>query len=140
MKMKNIIICLIVVMSEGISFAQTNLRLEITGVKIEGGKLYVSLFNSERSFEQRKVYLTFVSNPDSVNIKLPLNLPAGEYLFSVYQDSNNNGELDTNFLGIPREPFGFSNYDGKSIPGSFKKHKVLVMETTKKISVNLYKI
>jgi len=138
--MKNIIICLIVVMSEGISFAQTNLRLEITGVKIEGGKLYVSLFNSERSFEQRKVYLTFVSNPDSVNIKLPLNLPAGEYLFSVYQDSNNNGELDTNFLGIPREPFGFSNYDGKSIPGSFKKHKVLVMETTKKISVNLYKI
>lgn len=127
-------------MSEAGCSAQTNLSLEIVGVIKEGGKIHVSLFNSEQSFEERRVYLTLVSNPDSVNINLPLNLPAGEYLFSIYQDNNNNGELDTNLLGIPKEMFGFSNYDGKSIPGSFKKHKVQVAEATKKISVNLYKI
>ena len=138
--MKNLFICFIIVLSEAICSAQTNLSLEIVGVKKEGGKIHVSLFNSEQSFEERSVYLTLVSNPDSVNINLPLNLPAGEYLFSIYQDNNNNGELDTNFPGIPRELFGFSNYDGKSIPGSFKKHKVLVKETTKKISVHLLKI
>ena len=138
--MKNLLICFLIVMSEAVCSAQTNLSLEIVGVKKEGGKVHVSLFNSEQSCEERKVYLTLISELDAVTANLMLTLPAGEYLFSIYQDNNNNGELDTNLLGIPRELFGFSNYDGKSIPGSFKKHKVEVTEATKKISVNLYKI
>ena len=27
----------------------------------------------------------------------------------VYHDRNANGKLDTNWLGIPKEPYGFSN-------------------------------
>jgi uncharacterized protein (DUF2141 family) len=32
----------------------------------------------------------------------------GTYALILYIDENENGELDTNFLGIPQEPFGFS--------------------------------
>ena len=35
---------------------------------------------------------------------------------SVYQDEDSNGELDTNFLGMPSEPVGVSN-DAKGIFG-----------------------
>ena len=34
---------------------------------------------------------------------------AGVYAVKVMHDVNENGELDTNFVGMPKEPFGFSN-------------------------------
>lgn len=37
------------------------------------------------------------------------DLPAGDYAILVFHDENGNGELDKNFIGIPREPLGFSN-------------------------------
>jgi uncharacterized protein (DUF2141 family) len=36
------------------------------------------------------------------------NIPVGTYAVEVYQDLNSNGKMDTDFLGIPREPYGFS--------------------------------
>jgi len=37
------------------------------------------------------------------------NIPPGEYAISIFHDENDNGKLDTNFIGIPKEPYGFSN-------------------------------
>lgn len=37
------------------------------------------------------------------------SLKYGEYAIRVYQDENKNAELDTDFLGIPTENYGFSN-------------------------------
>jgi uncharacterized protein (DUF2141 family) len=39
------------------------------------------------------------------------DLPDGTYAAGVYQDENDNGKLDSGFMGIPKEPYGFS---GKS--------------------------
>ncbi|NJN52817.1 MAG: DUF2141 domain-containing protein [Gammaproteobacteria bacterium] len=36
-------------------------------------------------------------------------LPAGEYAIRVMHDVNGNSKLDANFVGMPTEPFGFSN-------------------------------
>jgi uncharacterized protein (DUF2141 family) len=37
------------------------------------------------------------------------NLSPGKYAVFVYHDENNNGKLDTNLFGVPKEGFGFSN-------------------------------
>lgn len=50
---------------------------------------------------------------------IQIELPEGEYAFCIYQDANNDGELNSNKIGIPKEPFGFSNYEGKTPPGNF---------------------
>jgi len=42
----------------------------------------------------------------------------------LFHDINSYGKLNSNLIGIPKEPFGFTNYDGKSPPGNFKKHKI----------------
>jgi len=34
----------------------------------------------------------------------------GQYAIKVFHDENANGELDINFLGIPKESYGFSNH------------------------------
>jgi len=48
------------------------------------------------------------------------NLESGEYAIAVIQDLNENGKLDKNFLGIPKEPYGFSG-QWKSGSSSFDK-------------------
>ena len=37
------------------------------------------------------------------------NLPPGTYAAKVMHDENDNGKLDTNFMGMPIEGYGFSN-------------------------------
>ena len=36
-------------------------------------------------------------------------LNPGDYVALTFHDKNRNGKLDSNFLGVPVEPFGFSN-------------------------------
>ena len=36
-------------------------------------------------------------------------VPFGTYALKVFHDENDNGKLDTNFVGMPKEAFGFSN-------------------------------
>jgi len=42
-------------------------------------------------------------------VTLPVELAHGEWAVAITQDTNNNDKLDKNFLGIPTEPFAFSN-------------------------------
>jgi uncharacterized protein (DUF2141 family) len=37
------------------------------------------------------------------------DIPPGTYALAVIHDENMNGKLDTNWLGIPKEGYGFSN-------------------------------
>ncbi|NNG27636.1 MAG: DUF2141 domain-containing protein [Ignavibacteriaceae bacterium] len=43
-----------------------------------------------------------------VSLKID-SLNYGNYAIKVFHDENSNGELDSNFLGIPTEDYGFSN-------------------------------
>ncbi|MFD2718813.1 DUF2141 domain-containing protein [Hymenobacter monticola] len=40
---------------------------------------------------------------------LPVELPRGDWAVAITQDLNNNDKIDKNFLGIPTEPYAFSN-------------------------------
>ena len=41
--------------------------------------------------------------------KLEFDIPFGNYVLAGIHDIDNNGMLSAGFLGIPKEPFGFSN-------------------------------
>jgi uncharacterized protein (DUF2141 family) len=38
-----------------------------------------------------------------------LDIPPGTYALAVIHDEDMNGKLDTNWLGVPTEGYGFSN-------------------------------
>jgi uncharacterized protein (DUF2141 family) len=122
------------------SYAQNHLTLEINGVHKNSGLLYVSVFNSEQSYDKKNIYKSWEKSPIYETVLIELNLPDGEYLFSVYQDSNGNKGLDKNILGIPKEPVGLSNYDGKGVPGNFDKLKVNIDKNTFKVKVTLVEL
>ena len=138
--MRTILFCLLTLIIPVVASAQIMVKLKIEGVEKDRGKIYVSVFNSEPAYKAREVYLSFVLNAANEIVTKDLNLPVGQYVFSIYQDSNDNGKLDNNLIGIPKEKFGFTNYDGKSAPGNFNRHKVEITGRSEAVVLKLYKI
>ncbi|HYE51518.1 MAG TPA: DUF2141 domain-containing protein [Azospirillaceae bacterium] len=66
------------------------------------------------------------------------DLPEGRYVVRVFQDIDRDGKLGTNMLGIPSEPFGFSNDAmGTMGPPSFDQAVVAVGAEPTAIRINL---
>jgi uncharacterized protein (DUF2141 family) len=57
----------------------------------------------------------------------------------LFQDANNNGKLDTNFFGFPKELVGLSNYIS-GIPGRFNKHKFPINNDSSRITINMGRV
>jgi uncharacterized protein (DUF2141 family) len=117
--------------------ANTRLTVEITGVTVNEGEVYVFVFSNENDYKKDISFMSFILESKDSTLIYELELPEGEYLVKAWQDINKNGKLDTGFFGIPKEPVGITNYDGRGAPGGFNKHKVSVTSDTRKISVHL---
>ena len=73
----------------------------------------------------------------SGDMTILIQLPKGDYSVAIYQDVNNDKELNTNLVGIPKEPYGFSNnVMGAFGPPSFEAAKVQ-FPSTNSITINL---
>ncbi len=88
------------------------LRVSISNITQAKGSIYVAVYDNETDFlstekiQYRKIVA--VSSTGTLNVSFP-NLPPGNYAISCFHDVNGNGKLDTNLLGIPSEPYCFSN-------------------------------
>jgi uncharacterized protein (DUF2141 family) len=123
--MRLLIIILFFITQLTILNAQT-IKIEIIDIEIEkGGHLYVSLFNdadgypkNEESF--RKIFVKIDNDTMFIEFK---NIPVGIYAINVLHDENPNKKIDTNFLGIPNEGYGFSYNPWFIGPPTFNKTK-----------------
>jgi len=87
------------------------LTVQIENVEQQKGSLAIAVFEQTENFLDadyavQKV-MQKVSATGTNNVQLA-DLPFGTYSVAVYHDVNGNGKLDTNFLGVPKEPYGFS--------------------------------
>jgi uncharacterized protein (DUF2141 family) len=93
-------------------FEQGLLTLHVVGFKNDTGRAMIALVNRREHFLSRE-HEPFRHAAVAIRDKQARwdfdNLPPGEYAISVFHDENNNGELDSNFLRIPTEDYGFSN-------------------------------
>ncbi|NHK28404.1 DUF2141 domain-containing protein [Parvularcula flava] len=87
-----------------------------------GGDVLVSLFADQESWEANDALRGITRAADSARIDISIeDLPPGTYAIKAFHDVNGNGELDTNLVGIPTEPYGFSNGQaGRFGPPSFQ--------------------
>ncbi|MET0322275.1 MAG: DUF2141 domain-containing protein [Duganella sp.] len=67
------------------------------------------------------------------------NVPKGTWAVLVYQDDNQNNQLDRNFIGIPSENYGFSrNARGKFGPPDFTDAAIEVSDDKVVVPVKLH--
>lgn len=103
------------------------------------GQVKVSVFNSQSTFLKSPYAQkqTHVGTEGETIINFE-NLPAGDYAVSAIHDQDANGKLNRNFIGKPREPFGFSNnVRVRFAPPAFDKTKFTVTEQDETIVIDL---
>lgn len=98
----------------GLAFSQSNgnkLVVSIKGLESNEGFVRIALCNSRESWEGSKdIYKGSMSAiKNNTSTCEFTEIPFGEYALRVYHDENSNNKLDTNFMGIPKEDYGFSN-------------------------------
>jgi uncharacterized protein (DUF2141 family) len=109
MKLLNIVSFLSVLMITIVSSAHT-LNVSITNLRSRAGNVLVSVYNKAEGFPKHPetAYIKMkMTTGESAKFVIP-NLPTGTYALAVAHDENSNDEIDTGFLGIPKEGVGFS--------------------------------
>jgi uncharacterized protein (DUF2141 family) len=89
------------------------LMVEITGLKEATGNVYIAVYDSDSTWLSDETVMnkkiSIAEALDGELVRAELLLPPGEYALSVFYDEDNNGELNTNFIGMPKEPIALSN-------------------------------
>lgn len=121
-----------------LSSAQVPVTIVVKNVKESSGTIRVGIFRDEQSF-LKEAWMGKVVKAEKGEITISFDsVPKGKYGISVIHDENENGELDSNIIGIPKEGFGFGNDAmGTFGPPDFNKASVEVDEGKDKFSVSL---
>lgn len=119
---------------------KASLSVTVTNVPKVEGVMRFALFARAEGFREESAAidkgLVTVKSLSATHVFQ--QVPPGRYAVAVYHDANNNGKLDTNFLGIPTESYGFSNnVMGTFGPPSFLDASFLVESSNKAISIKL---
>lgn len=91
--------------------AQNQLSVKVTGIKELKGNVEVCLYKEGGGFMNRNKAQSCVwLKAESSNLTYAFQeVDRGKYAVIVIHDLNSNKNLDTNFMRIPKEPYGFSN-------------------------------
>ncbi len=113
------ITCLAVIMFmtlAAVAIAQSpsqRIQVRILNIRNSIGTIDCALFESPAGFptevlvSARNVMVIKIQNSEArCDFE---DIPPGRYAIAVIHDENMNGKLDTNWLGIPTEGYGFSN-------------------------------
>ena len=127
--MKNLFLTFVLLSGMAVNAQKVTLQVDIDGFQNDIGKARVGLYNSEGTF-LKTTYMKLVSEIKSRKASVIFkNVPAGEYAISMYHDENDNGKLDKNFVGMPKEGYMASNNEkGFMGPPKYENAKFVVRE------------
>lgn len=90
------------------------LSITIADIRESEGRLMIQVANSGKGFEFSEdsaapppVAISQLAEAGEMTFEV--TLPPGIYGARVLHDLNGNGEMDSNFVGMPKEPWAFSN-------------------------------
>ena len=124
---------------------EANLKINILNLD-KPGILYLSICKDAAGFEEtveneseEASCITSSGEIELQNFEINSMIPHGEYAISLFVDSNGNKKIDKNFLGIPKEQYGFSNnVMGRMSAPTFDQAKFLVAgPTTQNIKLRI---
>jgi uncharacterized protein (DUF2141 family) len=87
--------------------------VELSGLQGATGNIYIAVYDSDSTWLGDEAVMhqkvVIAESLDGELVRTELQLPLGDYALSAFYDQNDDGELDTNFIGMPKEPIGLSN-------------------------------
>lgn len=90
-----------------------DLTVVVRNIQKDTGSVMLGLFNTPEGFPKTasNVALVSASERDATGrVTLVMRgLAPGQYAASAFHDVDGNGKLNSNLMGMPTEPYGFSN-------------------------------
>ncbi|MEM9886290.1 MAG: DUF2141 domain-containing protein [Bacteroidota bacterium] len=124
------------------AIAQTTGKLT---VRVEGiekpadGDFFIYLFDDAESFpgnaSKAAQSVKLIATKKDMTYTFS-NLPHGDYVVMTFQDTNNNGTMDRNLIGFPKEPIGVSNMKRLGKP-SFERNKIAFVQSGQQVTITL---
>ncbi len=90
--------------------AAANLTIHVENVLPSAGILRLGLYDAARYPDDNSKPTASADVPavPGETVVTLHNVPPGVYAIQAFQDVNSNDKMDTSWLGLPLEPFGFS--------------------------------
>ena len=129
--------CLLFALGQAVNAA--DVILTVDGISSTRGTLMLELADSEASWQNRAPPVAIgQATPADQSVTYTFrDVKPGTYALSIFQDENNNGKFDTNFLGIPKESWGFSNNPHVMRKATFDEAKFSVEQKNVAITIHL---
>lgn len=138
MKSLTTLIASLLVLSANLSAA--TLSIELVDISVSTGTIGIQLVDSKAIFDGGGTPVAAkqikVTGGETLSLKFE-DLKPGKYAVMVMHDENDNGKLDSNILGIPKEGYGFSNNPNVMRRPTFEEAMVEVEAADKAITINI---
>ena len=104
------------VLATHVAVADT-LIVEVNNIK-KAGEIHVAVYDNAEAFEADRgekggaapgIVDGTIVMVEAGTSTFEYELPAGQYAVGIFHDVNLNNKMDNNFLGLPKEQYGFSN-------------------------------
>ncbi len=113
-------------------------EVRVSNVAGGKGKLSVAVCDRERFLKQCSHHASVPARAGEMVVALR-DIPPGTWAVLAYQDENENGQLDRNFMGIPKENYGFSrDAVGRFGPPEFDDAAIDVRDGTTVAPIKLH--
>ena len=123
------------------AIADTEVVVSVQNVTNPNGTMVLTVYANKKDWLKRGFLQEKIAVDGQSEIAFTINLPAGDYAFHAYQDLDDNGEMKSNFIGIPKEPTAVSNNaKGRFGPPKFKDAVISVADEPVATAMNLVKI
>lgn len=146
MKLSAYVIFVLMFCFSNINFASDNAKqkgtliIKFNGLNSDKGNVIIAVCNSAENYKDNLspfIGKTVKIENNSATIEFD-NLPFGEYAVKAFHDEDANNDLNTNFLGIPVENYGFSNNArGMFGPPSWNDAKFKLSDENKMIEIEI---
>jgi uncharacterized protein (DUF2141 family) len=123
--------------------ANARLRIEVDGLRSDNGHLMAALYDRPQGFprEGKPVREQKVEIRDGRATADFGDLAAGTYAIAVLHDENDDGKMNTNWMKLPKEGFGMSNFDKlKMSAPSFEDSKIEFAGADQVVAVKIHYI
>lgn len=135
--MKKMILACLCMLFATLSVSAQKLTITVKNISEHVGTLKIGVYDEKNYMETTLASAQVQAYKDEVTVTVTLP-HAGKYAVAVFQDKNGNNKLDSNFIGIPNEPFGFSNQNSYPMGSPKFKNAAFDVDKDQKITIPLF--
>jgi uncharacterized protein (DUF2141 family) len=118
-----------------------SLTVSVSNILSDKGVIRLYLFDNAEAFPQKMNLAVKTVSAKAIKGTQQIQIDGivpGNYAIAIIHDENNDGKLNLNLIGIPKEPTGASNGAvGKMGPPKYKDAVILISAATKTIAIKM---